>query len=604
MSNLLITGIVLTLIIVIVVLLVMGKKNMAPQEGFMNDIINENELRNNRNNFIVTNVDSNEEKVLNILEVPQDNNSNNNSNNNNSNNNNSNTLESVEDGDGDGVGNEELNIDKFDDSIVRIKVHRKDFNWEEPFNQKQAVESIGSGFFMDAQGHILTNHHVVKNAIKVFIQLPKYGADTYECDILSVNPKLDLALLKTKDFQNKSYLELGDSYSIKKSDELLAVGYPLGQEKIKITSGIFSGYQDGDIQTDSAINPGNSGGPLLKGNKVIGINYAGYDNAQNVGYAIPIDYVGINLPSMIENNFIHYPILGAQFNNSNETLLQVASICKEGYYISSVIPGGSFEQGGVQKGDILCYFDNLKVDNYGEVFIEKLNAKFHISDYMNYKKIGDKVPLRLVRMEADEKKLVEVDIILQSSNFYKIRTKYPLYDKVEYLILGGLVIMELTNNHLTLKKFKEAGVLNKYYELEEKVKNVLVVSSVLKGSSISEKEIISAPFVIKEVNGVAVSNLAELRVALHIKKVKNNIRYFSFLTDNDKFFVLEYEETKNQDKFLAEKYNYPITPFIEKLFSIFIFCTACPAPPLTKLSIDDNKMALFLYLDLQIDILQ
>ena len=286
---------------------------------------------------------------------------------------------------------------------MRIKVHRKDFNWEEPFNQKRAVESIGSGFFIDTAGHILTNHHVVKNAIKVYIQLPKYGAETYECDILSVNPKLDLALLKTKKFQNTRFLELGDSSSIKKSDELLAVGYPLGQEKIKITSGIFSGYQDGDIQTDSAINPGNSGGPLLKNNKVIGINYAGYDNAQNVGYAIPIDYVKINLPLMAKSNFIQYPVLGAQFNNSNDTLIKVASICKEGYYISSVIQGGTFDKGGIQSGDILCYFDDLKVDNFGEVFIEELNAKFHISDYMNYKKVGDKIPIKVVRMQSDEK---------------------------------------------------------------------------------------------------------------------------------------------------------------------------------------------------------
>ena len=129
--------------------------------------------------------------------------------------------------------------------------------------------------------------------------MPKLGNKTFECDIISVYPKLDLALIRVKDFKNKKYLEFGNSEIIKKGDNVIALGYPLGQNKLKITSGIVSGYQDGDIQTDSPINPGNSGGPLVNtNNKVIGINYAGYDEAQNIGYAIPIEYVKINLPTM------------------------------------------------------------------------------------------------------------------------------------------------------------------------------------------------------------------------------------------------------------------------------------------------------------------
>ena len=202
---------------------------------------------------------------------------------------------------------ESINVNKLDDSIVRVKVHRLDYNWKEPFSQRPAVESIGSGFFIDKKGYILTNYHVIRDSIKVFIQLPKYGAQTYLAEVKSVYPKLDLALLKTDQYKNKEFLELGESSSIVKGDELLAVGYPLGQEKIKVTGGIFSGYQDGDIQTDSAINPGNSGGPLLKNNTVIGINYAGYDDAQNVGYAIPIDYVKLNLSSMY--NILPYKLM-------------------------------------------------------------------------------------------------------------------------------------------------------------------------------------------------------------------------------------------------------------------------------------------------------
>ena len=99
------------------------------------------------------------------------------------------------------------NLDLFDDTIVRIKVHKVDFNWREPYNKNPSTESIGTGFFVDNKGHILTNHHVIHNAIKVYIQLPKYGADTKECFVVSVYPKLDIALLKIKEpRENKKYL--------------------------------------------------------------------------------------------------------------------------------------------------------------------------------------------------------------------------------------------------------------------------------------------------------------------------------------------------------------------------------------------------------------
>ena len=430
------------------------------------------------------------------------------------------------------------------------------------------MESIGSGFFIDNKGNLLTNYHVIRDAIKVFIQLPKYGAQTYLAEVKSVYPKLDLALLKTDQYKNTAFLELGDSSEIVKGDELLAVGYPLGQEKIKVTSGVFSGYQDGDIQTDSAINPGNSGGPLLKNNKVIGINYAGYDDAQNVGYAIPIDYIKLNLPTMFENSFIEYPVLGAIFNNSSEIMMKVSAICKEGYYIAKVIPGGTFDKVGVKVGDILCNFDGLKVDNYGEVFIKELNSKFHISDYMNFKKAGDIFKIQVARVQGDTKKMMDLEIILDSSSLYAIRSIYPAYDNIEYQIIGGLVIMELTNNHLSHKDFKNHKNLLEYQQLDNKTKPVLIVTSVLKGSKIAENEIISAPFILKEVNGEKVGTLADLRRVLFLYFRNNGLNYFTFLTNQDKYFMLEYYETREQENFLSDKYNYEINEFTSKLLSL------------------------------------
>ena len=83
-----------------------------------------------------------------------------------------------------------------DETILRIRCQFKKFDWLEPYLNNSSRESIGSGFFIDDQGHILTNFHVVEEAIKVFIQIPKHGNKTFDCDVLSIFPHRDIALLK------------------------------------------------------------------------------------------------------------------------------------------------------------------------------------------------------------------------------------------------------------------------------------------------------------------------------------------------------------------------------------------------------------------------
>ena len=262
-------------------------------------------------------------------------------------------------------------IDKFDLTVVRIRTHKLDFNWFEPYNKNSSYESIGTGFFINKEGHILTNYHVIRDSIKVFIQIPIYGNKTYDCKVISVYPKLDVALLKTTDYKPKNFMKLGDSDKILKGEISMVIGYPLGQNKLKITSGIISGIQDGDIQTDTPVNKGNSGGPLINKNKeVIAIHYASYKDAQNVGYSIPINYVKIVLGDMYKKKLINFPILGAIFNNTNKTILNLTNLCKEGYYVADVFEGGSFHKGNIKKGDIICMFDDNKIDNYGEILVK------------------------------------------------------------------------------------------------------------------------------------------------------------------------------------------------------------------------------------------
>ena len=463
------------------------------------------------------------------------------------------------------VDNTEL-IDLYNKTIVRIRSQKKNFNWLEPYINNSPYESIGTGFLIDNKGYIVTNYHVINNSVKIYIQIPIYGNKTFNCKLISVYPKLDLALLQILDLKNEKFLELGISNNVRRGEEVIAIGYPLGQTKIKMTSGIVSGFQNGDIQTDSAINRGNSGGPLIKDNKVIGINYSGFDNAQNVSYAIPIDYFKNIKENMLKNNFINFPILGCTFNNSNETIMKKRKLCKEGYYISNVLKNGTMDKAEVKKGDILCAFDNIPIDNYGELFIKSIDIKFHITDYLKYKKVGDKIDIVIIR--ENESKRFKKKIKLLSNKFYQTRYKYPQYEKIDYIVICGMVIMELCNNHFDEEKIMESSIIKKYDKIEEKTEKRLIITTILKGSNLAEFNIFTGPNILTKVNNIPVNNMETLRYAMNKMKKDNGESYLSFLTENNKYFMLELQEIKKEEKFLSEQLNYKITPFIKSLLGL------------------------------------
>src|SRR5207249_4901678 len=121
-------------------------------------------------------------------------------------------------------------------------------------------------FFINDEGDLITNAHVVNQAPTVWIQIPSLGKQIIDVDVLSVSPERDLALLRVKPEGLKTiraalgsipYLSFGDSDTVKRSEEVLALGYPLGQQSLKSTSGVISGREGHLIQMSAAINPGN-----------------------------------------------------------------------------------------------------------------------------------------------------------------------------------------------------------------------------------------------------------------------------------------------------------------------------------------------------------
>ena len=225
--------------------------------------------------------------------------------------------------------------DIFYKTIVKVISHNIIYDWYNPFRAPFDNESIGTGFFIDKNGLILTCCHVVDDSIKLEITLPHKGKKRYNAHILTICPDYDLAIIKT-DYDNEEYLDLLDSDMVKQGDKVKAIGYPLGQDKLKMSQGIISGYQDALFQTDSAINPGNSGGPLVneKG-YVIGVNSQKISSAtaDNIGYSVPIKYFKLLYDNMtnIKNNkkIIYKPVLLCKFTKIDENLSKYMNIGKK-----------------------------------------------------------------------------------------------------------------------------------------------------------------------------------------------------------------------------------------------------------------------------------
>ena len=163
---------------------------------------------------------------------------------------------------------------------------------------------MGSGFFLNEDGYLITNYHVIEKETKIEVTVFQKAKDGFEkkklkkVKIEAVNPFVDLALLKVEDLGDTEikYVSLGDIDSIKVGEQVFAIGNPLGLERT-VTDGVISTINRAFqglvyIQTNADINPGNSGGPLFNlAGEVIGVTNMGYIFFGGLGFAIPIDYV-------------------------------------------------------------------------------------------------------------------------------------------------------------------------------------------------------------------------------------------------------------------------------------------------------------------------
>ena len=282
---------------------------------------------------------------------------------------------------------------------------------QDMFGDVDEGRGSGSGSVIDAQGHILTNYHVIEGA-QVKLNVSLGGGKTYPATVVGGDPDTDLAVIKiTPPQEGLTVIPFSDSDKLVVGQKVLAIGNPFGLDKT-LTTGVISGLQrpirgrsnrtiEGAIQTDASINRGNSGGPLLdKYGKMIGINsqiYSPTGGSVGVGFAIPVNIAKRVVPQLIQFGEVRRPKLGATFFSIEQLREQGAEFpVQSGLLIRSLAARGPAELAGLRAvartasgvvlGDIITSIDGEKVRDINDLF-----------RFLDKKQINHTVRVELVR---------------------------------------------------------------------------------------------------------------------------------------------------------------------------------------------------------------
>jgi serine protease Do len=308
---------------------------------------------------------------------------------------------------------------------------RKFFGDQMPREFKQ--RSLGSGFFIDKDGDMITNNHVVANADKIEVRLS--DNKTFEAEVVGRDPKTDLALIRAKGKGPFPYLELGNSDNIKVGDWVVAVGNPFGLENT-VTAGIISAKQrnigagpyDDFLQTDASINPGNSGGPLvnLEG-EVIGINTAIVATGQGIGFAIPANLAKNIIAQLKNKGKVVRGWLGVMIQKITPELMKSFSLKEDkGALVADLTPNGPAEKAGMKRGDVIIEFNGKPVGEWAE-----------LPQMVAGTEVGKVVPVKIIR-EGNEKTFQVTIGELEEENTPSEGQEAPKEDRL------GMSVEELT----------------------------------------------------------------------------------------------------------------------------------------------------------------
>ncbi len=473
--------------------------------------------------------------------------------------------------------------------IVQVFSYVAELDLCEPHKSPSQMQKFGSGFFISedfigGEGYIVSNYHVVDKVSFLQIQIPGCGKDRFDVEIAGVSPQRDLALLRVKQpdlerikeqLGSVPFLELGDSDAVDNGQKISALGYPLGQQNLKITQGCVSGRErvqmgkyvslwQSFIQIDAAINPGNSGGCSINRNgEVIGINSAASLGAQNVGWIIPINDVKGVLKDLRDTTFLARPFLGAEFSpTSEDTVKYLGNPDDGGFYVHKIYEGSILEKQGIKSGDALYKFtinngQTYNIDRYGELDVPWSEGKVALLDISNRLGFGDDITAVFYRNGQPK----EISFKLEEEEFLPIRQIFQGYDDIDYEILGGMEITPFSLNHLEVF-YDRNPFLVKYCNRDNQYDGRLILTHIFPNSQTQRARCFEEGMIIDSINGQEVRNLDQFREAV---KKSADTGYITVTTDNNRFMVLSLDKVLDEEDWLSNAYIYQKSNLVNEL---------------------------------------
>jgi len=277
-------------------------------------------------------------------------------------------------------------------------------------------EGQGSGFIIDKDGHVLTNYHVIADAVssRGQVEVTLHNRKKYRATVVGMDRSHDLAVIQIK-APELSPMVMGDSKNLQVGQKVYAIGNPFGLAGT-LTSGIVSSIRsvqepnginiDEAIQTDAAINPGNSGGPLLNSHgEVIGINTmiaSSVGQNAGIGFAIPINTAKAVLNDLLTLGRVRRPVLGVVTIAIGPDIAdQLGLPADYGLLVQRVLPGGAAERAGLKGGTERAYLGNTPIMVGGDLIVaidgEDVQDQQQLAQVMNNHRAGDTVRVTIYR---------------------------------------------------------------------------------------------------------------------------------------------------------------------------------------------------------------
>jgi serine protease Do len=276
-----------------------------------------------------------------------------------------------------------------------------------PEGQAPQARGVGSGFFIDDKGHVVTNHHVVKGADE--IQITLHDGTELKATVVGHDEKTDLAVLKVEHDKPLPHVSFGNSDSARVGDWVVAMGSPFGLGGT-VTAGIISargrdirsGPFDDFLQIDAPINRGNSGGPLFdQAGQVIGVNTAIFSpsgGSVGIGFAIPSEMASGVIRSLLADGRVKRGWMGVNIQGLSPELAQSFGLDEpRGALVAGILEGGPAEQAGIAVGDVIVRFNGEDITSMRELPRVVASAK-----------TGTTVPVVVIRSGKERTLTLEV----------------------------------------------------------------------------------------------------------------------------------------------------------------------------------------------------